>query len=72
MRFEVVAGVVISGVALAVCYNIYKSNTEYEVVYLPAPTIGSVKVPPLQQTAPITGLPNSSYLTGVRGVSYAE
>lgn len=51
-------------------YDIHKNSDSLQYVYLPAPTIGSVRPPPLSQIGPITnnvGSPwlggNSSYVT---------
>jgi hypothetical protein len=55
---------------LWVMYDIHKNRDKLEYIYLPAPTIGSVRPPTPTQIGPITNEQNSPWMGGGNSLSW--
>jgi hypothetical protein len=71
VRAQYVVAVIAAGLVAWWCYDIHKNRDSMQLVYLAGPTIGSVKPPPLQYTAPITNTQGSPWLGGGAAPSWS-
>lgn len=52
------------GLVIFIMIDVSKNRDKLQYVYIPAPTIGSVKPPSLQQIGPITNIVGSPWMGG--------
>jgi hypothetical protein len=70
MRIEYAVAFVASILVAWAAYDVHKNRDNLIYIYMPAPTIGSVRPPPLQATAPITNTQGSPWLGGNNSPSW--